>query len=142
VVTKPEQTRPLGESEIKRRCIATAVQRLARREGTAGAKPYFEVLIRIGIAPALTAPLIDFVVRRSISWCNDEGIYELLMNVLEQGGYVSEAYLAPIKAVIARCLKDETFQTDFREELHSGNKNLAAGACVILTEQKLVTSCP
>jgi hypothetical protein len=49
--------------------------------------------------------------------------------------------VAHTKAIIVRCLKDDAFRKDFLEELQSRDKPMAARACEILTDQKLVTSC-
>ena len=139
-IAKAGQTRTLDRTEITERCIDAAIQRLAPQKAAASAA-YIAVVRESDIPTTLAIPLIDFVVRRSPSSCNDTVIYEMLVYVLSQGELVSERYLAPAKATIARCLKDETFRKDFLEELHSSDSNLAKGACAILTEQKLVTSC-
>jgi hypothetical protein len=134
------QTRVLDRTEIAERCVDAAIQRLTPLN-VAAASAYIAVAKDSDIPTTLAVPLIDFDVRRSPSSCNDSVIYDMLVYVLGQGEFVSERYLAPTKATIARCLKDETFRKDFLEELHSSDSNLAKGACVILTEQQLVTSC-
>jgi hypothetical protein len=140
VIATGGQTRTLDRTEIAERCVAAAIRRLAPLSAAASTA-YIAAVRQSDIPTTLAVPLIDSVVRRSLTACNDSVIYEMLVGVLGQGEFVSERYLAPTKATIARCLKDETFRKDFLEELHSHDSNLAKGACVILTEQKLVTSC-
>jgi hypothetical protein len=42
---------------------------------------------------------------------------------------------------VKRCLKDGEFKKDFLEEKDSSDSYLAANACTILLEEKLVKSC-
>jgi serine/threonine protein kinase len=134
------QTRTLGPAEIQGRCVDAAVQQLAR-VANADAMPYIEVVKRAGMHPVLAIDLVDLAVRRSRSACNDIKIYELLAEVLERTTSGTGRDVVRTKAVVARCLKDDAFRKDFIEELQSHDKNLAARACEILTDQKLVTSC-
>jgi len=135
------QVRVLPPEEIQARCVTAAVQRLATQRTTAS-PAYLDVVKRVGIAPALALDLVDLIVRRSRSSCNDLALYELLVDVFEQGPYVAARYVAHARAIVTRCLKDDRFRNDFLDELHSRDRYLAAAACEILIDQKLVASCP
>jgi hypothetical protein len=134
------QTRTLGPSEIQRRCADAALQRVTRVPSE-DVKAYIEVVRRVGIHPVLALDLVDLVVRRSRSACNDIKIYELLADVFDRIPSGAGPDVAHTKAIIVRCLKDDAFRKDFLEELESHDKPMAARACEILTDQKLVTSC-
>jgi len=134
------QTRTLGPVEIQSRCADAALQRVTRVPSS-DVNAYIEVARRVGIHPGLALDLVDLFVRRSRSACNDSRIYDLLADVFDRIPTGAGPDVAHTKAIIVRCLKDPEFRKDFLEELQSHDKSMAARACEILTDQKLVTSC-
>ena len=134
------QTRLLGNPEIQPRCIASAVQLLA------GTKDQHTVLSFVDAVKRLSAPgnaleLVDLVVRRSPAACNDTEVYDVLTSALERPDELAGNAIVRARPVVARCLKDKAFRKDFLEEIDSSNRHLAAHACDILRQEKLVTSC-
>jgi hypothetical protein len=131
------QTQFLGPTEIQPRCVSAAVQLLAPAKKATDVTGYVAATLRASVA-ANAIDLVDLVARVELVGCNDTNAYEVLARVLENppGADVSRA-----KVVVKRCLKDATFRKDFRDELHSGDKHLAANACEILREEKLVSNC-
>jgi len=133
------QTRFVGKIEIQVRCIASATRLLANAKRKEAIMPFVDATKRLS-APVNALPLIDLVTRVSLPACNDSEIYDVLAAALEipseLGGYVARA-----KPIVARCLKDTVFLKDFTDEVRSHDKHLAAHACDILLEQKLIKSC-
>ena len=133
------QTRLLGPIEIQPRCIDAAARLLASEKSKATVMSYVDAIKRLSAAEN-SIDLIDLVVKLSLPACDDSEVYDVIARVLERpassGGYVARA-----KPIIKRCLKDAAFRKDFLEELGSDNKYLAANACDIAREEKLVKSC-
>lgn len=134
------QTRFLSEIEIQIKCIAAASQLLARAKKKDAIMPFIGAVKRLS-APVNALPLIDLVTRVSLPSCDDSENYDVLAAALELPGEPGGGYVARAKPIVVRCLKDKAFQKDLIDELGSREKNLAAHACDILLEQKLVKSC-
>jgi hypothetical protein len=134
------QTRFLSEIEIQLRCIDAAVRLAAPIKSKDTLMRYVDAVKRLSAA-VNALPLIDLVVGRSTAACNDIELYEVLMRALERPSSVASGYIKRAKPIVVRCLKDSTFRKDFLDELASSNKHLAANACDIALEQKLVKSC-
>ncbi len=138
-VTTPDgvQSRFLAPLEIQLRCIEAAEKLLAP------AKNKDKLMSFVGAVKRLSAPenslgLVSLVVDLAVASCNDSEIYDVLVRALEHNG---DAYVVRSTAIVKRCLKDKAFRKDFTDELASSDTNLAAHACEILRDEKLVTSC-
>jgi hypothetical protein len=140
VLTSSGQTRTLDEAEIQARCATAAAQYLARVR-SADVMAYIATTRRNANRPAVALDLIELAVRRSPAACNDMAIYNMLADVFDGIPSGQGPQIAHTKAIIVRCLADAAFRKDFLEELQSRDKPMAARACEILTDQKLVTSC-
>jgi hypothetical protein len=134
------QTRLRSAIDIQNRCISSAAQFLAATKDKDTIMHFVEVVKRLSASENALA-LIDLVIRISLPSCDDLDVYEVMVTALEhpdrpRGGHVFRA-----KMMVTRCLKDKAFRRDFVEELQSRNRNLAANACDILVQEKLVSSC-
>ncbi len=134
------QTRELGVGEIQARCIQAAAQLLAPVKSKDALMSYVDAVKRLS-AQENALPLIDLVIARSLPACDDSEVYDVLIRVLEWPNSRGDAYIKRAKPIVKRCLKDKAFRSDFLEELASSNKQLAAHACDIALEEKLVKSC-
>jgi hypothetical protein len=134
------QTRLLNNLEIQGRCIDSAVQLLAGTKDKDTVMGFADAVKRLS-APENSLGLIDLAVRISPPSCNDLEVYSVLASALERPDQLAASYVARAKPIVARCLKDKSFRKDFVEELHSRDKYLAAHACDILLQEKIVSSC-
>jgi hypothetical protein len=131
------QSRHLDEIEIQVRCIASAARLLATAKKQAAIMPFIAATKRLS-APINALPLIDLATRVALPSCNE--LYDVLESALELPDDFGH-YVAHAKPIAARCLKDKAFQKGFTDELGSREKLLAAHACDLLLEQKLIQSC-
>jgi hypothetical protein len=134
------QTRWLRPREIQPRCITAAAQLLATTKDKAKIMSFVEAVKRLS-APENALELVDLVTRVELPMCDDMTVYYILADALEHPDAPRAGYVARATPIVARCLKDKAFRTDFVDELHSADKNLVAHACDILRVEKVVTSC-
>jgi len=133
------QTRLLGPAEIQPRCIASAVKLLAAGKDRDQMMEFIKSAKRLSArenAIDLTGVLVD----TAIAACNDLAVYEIFIKALS---YPKDNtfYLPKVRSVVKRCLKDKQFRQDFLDEQGSSDANVAANACRILLDEKLVKSC-
>lgn len=133
------QARVLSSLEIQQRCIGAAVKLVTAGKNKDTTKAFVAATKRQTAhvnALDLIVPLVD----QSIAACNEMEIYDVLLLGLDNGA--SERYYLPRTRTIAkRCLKDAAFRKDFLEEQDNANKSIAANACQILLDEKLVKAC-
>jgi hypothetical protein len=134
------QIRFLTELEIQGRCIDSAGRLLSGTKNKDTIMHFVDAVKRLS-APVNSLALIDLVVRLSPPACDDIEVYEVFASALELPDELAGNYLARAKPIVARCLKDKAFRKDFVEELHSRKTHLAAHACDILQNEKIVNSC-
>jgi hypothetical protein len=134
------QTRLLNPIEIQTRCISSAAQFLAASKDKDKIMGFVDAVKRLS-ASENALELIDLVIRVSPPSCDDLEVYEVLVTALDHPDQPRGGYVARAQPIVARCLKNPAFRKDFVEELQSHDRNLATHACVILVQEKIVTSC-
>jgi hypothetical protein len=134
------QTRLLNPIEIQTRCISSAAQFLAASKDKDKIMGFVDAVKRLS-ASENALELIDLVIRVSPPSCDDLEVYEVLVTALDHPDQPRGGYVARAQPIVARCLKNPAFRKDFVEELQSHDRNLATHACVILVQEKVVTSC-
>ena len=133
------QARLLEPREIQLRCIAAAVKLIGATRNKDLALDLVKATKRLS-APENAIDLTGGLVDLSIAACNDIAVYEVFTRAL---AYPKDNtfYLPRVRSVVKRCLKDKDFRKDFLEEQDSSDAHVAANACQILVEEKLVKSC-
>jgi hypothetical protein len=132
-----KQTRLLGPAEIQPRCIDAAVTLLAVSKSKDLVMSFVAAVGQLS-ARENALGLVSLVVDQSVTACNDMAAYEVLLKALEHS---ADSYVTRSKAIVTRCLKDNAFRKDFVEELANSDAHIAAHACDILQDAKLVKTC-
>ncbi len=134
------QTRFLGRDEIQTRCIESAVKLLTGTKSSDLVLDFVKTTRRLA-APEAALDLVRVLVDASLVGCNDLVAYEVLLAGL--GRPKDDRVFVPrARAIAKRCLADKSFRKDFLEEKDNSDAWIAANACQILVEEKLVKSCP
>jgi hypothetical protein len=133
------QTRLLGAAEIQLRCSEAAVKLLAGTKDKDKAIEFVKTTKRLS-AWDNAAELVGVAADAAVPTCNELALYEVLTHVLRAPREHNQ-YFTKAKVSVKKCLKDKTFKSDFLEEKDSQDKTLAANACAILLEEKLVKAC-
>ena len=134
-----EQARLLSPEEIRVRCLEAAAKLLARLKTKDTALEFIKATKRLSAhenALELISPTVDF----ALPACNEMAVYEVLLRGLSRDKDGNKVF-AKARSIVKRCLKDNEFKKDFLEEKDSSDATLAANACGILLEEKLVKSC-
>lgn len=134
-----EQARMLSPEEIRGRCLGSAAKLLAGLKNKDTALAFIKSTKRLSApenALELINPLADFAVPA----CNEMAVYEVILRGLSRDKDGNPVF-AKTRSIVKRCLKDNEFKKDFLEEKDSSDATLAANACAILLEEKLVKSC-
>jgi hypothetical protein len=133
------QTRILSPEEIQVRCVEAAAKLVAGAKSKDTALAFIKSTKRLS-APSnaldLISPLVDFAVPA----CNEMAVYEVILGGLSRDKEGNPVF-AKTRSIVKRCLKDSEFKKDFLEEKDSPDAQVAANACGILLEEKLVKSC-
>jgi len=136
---KGSQTRLLSSLEIQQRCIAAAAKLVTAAKNKDTTMAFVKATKRL-TAPVNALDLIAPLVEQALPACNDMAVYEVLLRGLEQPK--DERYYLPrTRAIVKRCLKDAAFRKDFLEEQDNTDAAIAANACQLLLEDKLVKAC-
>ena len=139
---KGEQSRLLGPAEIQLRCVESAVKLLAPSKDKDLVMSFVKATKRL-TAPESSLDLINVLVDKSLPACNDMAVYEVINRALSRPKTTeAKSFYAKGRGVAKRCLKDAQYRKDFLEEIDSANAQLAANACELLLDEKLVKSCP
>lgn len=133
------QTRFLSHEEVQVRCIESAVKLVSGTKNTDLMLELVKTTRRLA-APEAALGLAQVLVETSLAGCNDLVVYEVLLAGLS-GTADDRVFLPTAELVAKRCLRDATFKKDFVEEKDNTDKRIAANACQILAEEKLVKSC-
>src|SRR5213078_2580541 len=136
---KGSQTRLLSPLEIQLRCIEAAVKLVSASKNKDLTMDFIKATKRL-TAPENALDLIGVLVDTSIAACNDLVNYEVFIKALSYPRD-NTFYLPRARSVVKRCLKDKEFKKDFLEEQDKSDAHVAANACQILLEEKLVKSC-
>ncbi len=136
---KGSQTRFLSAEEIQERCVESAVKVVTAAKNKDTTMEFIQSTKRLS-TPSNSLDLIKVFVDQQLAGCNEMAIYEVLLGPL-RGPNDGNVYITKDKAVIKQCLKDKDFKKDFLEEKDSPDSYVAANACDILREEKLVKSC-
>lgn len=138
---KGSQTRLLGEVEIQMRCIDSAVKVLAPGKSKDTDLEFINAAKRL-TAHENVVDLVGVLADHALVGCNELAAYTVLTKALSHPKDTGKASLfSRTKLVVKRCLKDGQFKADFLEEKDASDSYLAANACDILLEEKLVKSC-
>ena len=139
---KGEQSRMLNQLEIQLRCIDSAVKLLAPSKGSDLAMSFVKMTKRL-TGPENALPIISVAVDKSLPVCNEMANYEVLNRALSRPKTSEvKSSFQRARAIAKRCLKDNQYRQDFLEEKDSPTAELAANACDLLLEEKIVKSCP
>jgi len=133
------QTRILSPEEIRVRCLEAAAKLIAATKNKDMGLEFVKSTKRLSApenALDLISPLVDFAVPA----CNEMAVYEVLLRGLSRDKEGNPVF-AKTRSIVKRCLKDNEFKKDFLEEKDSSDAQVAANACGILLEEKLVKSC-
>jgi hypothetical protein len=135
------QTQLLGEVEVQMRCIDSAVKVLTPIKKKETDLEFIVSAKRLTAHENVVA-LVGVLADHTAAGCNEMKAYEVLTKALSHPKEAGTASLfSRTKVVVKRCLKDAEFKKDFLEEKDSSDSYLAANACTILLEEKLVKSC-
>jgi hypothetical protein len=133
------QTRLLTQAEIQPRCIESAVKLLSGSKNTDLMLEFVKTTRRLAL-PEAALDLARVLVDASLAGCNDTTVYEVLLAGL--GRNKDDRFFLPkARGVAKRCLDDKDFRKDFIEEKDNSDAFIAANACQILVEAKLVKAC-
>jgi hypothetical protein len=131
------QTRFLSHEEVQVRCIDSAVKLLSGTKSTDLMLEFVKSTRRLA-APQAAPELAEVLVDATLTGCNDIVVYEVLLAGLSADDRV---FLPRARLIAKRCLRDATFKKDFLDEKDNADARIAANACQILAEEKLVKSC-
>ena len=134
-----EQARFLSPEEIRVRCLESAAKLLAGLKNKDTALAFIKSTKRLSAhenALELINPTVDFAVPA----CNEMAVYEVILRGLSRDKDGNPMF-TKTRSIVKRCLKDKDFKKDFLEEVDSSDATVAANACGILLEEKLVKSC-
>ena len=138
---KGSQTRLLGEVEIQMRCIGNAAKLLAPLKSKDSDLAFIASAKRLS-AHENAVELVGVLADHAAAGCNELSAYTVLTKALAHPKSAGAASLfARTRAVVKRCLKDAQYRADFLEEKDAADAHVAANACEILLEEKLVKSC-
>jgi hypothetical protein len=139
---KGEQSRLLSQGEIQVRCIESAVKLLGPSKDKDLTMSFVKSTKRLSSQES-SLDLINVLIDKSLPACNDMAVYEVLNRSLSRPkSSDAKSFYGKARGIVKRCLKDTQYRKDFLEEIDSSNAQLAANACEILLEEKLVKSCP
>lgn len=140
-VTTPTgaQLRVLDRDEIRTRCAAAAVKLVTPTRNHALAIDLVRSTRRLA-GPGYAIGLVGFATRTVRSTCNEIALYEVLTFALS--GPATDPMVTEARPIVKHCLGDATFRVDFLDERNAEDPFLAANACRLLREEKLVKSCP
>jgi hypothetical protein len=133
------QTRFLSPEEIRVRCLATAAKLIASTKDKELGLACVKSTKRLS-APENALELIGPLVEFATPMCNDMAVYEVILRGLSRDKDGNPMF-TKTRNIVKRCLKDAEFKKDFLEEKDSSDATVAANACGILLEEKLVKSC-
>jgi hypothetical protein len=136
------QKRWLRTDEIRERCVKHATQ-LAEKEKD-GARLLGTVDLTRRMAGAqLALPLAQRLVQLKIAYCNEMKVYDLLLKTLQNPTttQLAKQDFEQARKLVALCVADKTFKSDFMEEQTNADAHIKANACQILKDAKLVTKC-
>lgn len=134
------QTRFLGPEEIQPRCIESAVKLLTGTKSADLVLDFIKTTRRLA-RPEAALDLVRVLADTSLAGCNDIVAYEVLLAGLDRPK--DDRFFVPrARGIAKRCLADKDFRKDFVEEKDNSEAWIAANACQILVEEKLVKSCP
>jgi len=136
---KGEQARLLSPDEIQLRCIEAAVKLVSANKNKDLTMEFVKATKRLS-AQENALDLIGVLIDTSAPACNDLAVYQVFTRVLSYPKD-NRAYLPRARAIVKRCLKDKDFRKDFLDEQDSADANVAANACQILLDEKIVKSC-
>jgi hypothetical protein len=135
------QARLLGEVEIQMRCIASAVKLLTPLKNKDTDLEFINTTKQLS-AHENAVDLVGVLADHALSGCNELTAYTVLTKTLSHPKETSKSSLyVHAKNVVKRCLKDAEFRKDFTEEKDAADSYLAAAACEILVEEKIVKQC-
>ncbi len=136
------EKRWLHGQELKERCAEKAVA-LAERQKDGGKLLEMVELTRRKAGPQLALPLAQHLVKLKISYCNDMKVYDLILKTLQHpvSTKVAKEDFEQAKKLVASCVKDKEFKTDFIEEQSNGDSFISKNACQILQDLKIVKTC-
>jgi hypothetical protein len=139
---KGEQSRFLSQVEIQLRCIESAVKLLGPSKDKDLAMSFVKSTKRLS-SHENSLDLINVLVDKSLPDCNEMAVYEVINRGLSRPKTTeAKSSYSRARIVAKKCLKDAQYKKDFLEEIDSSDAQLAANACEILLEEKLVKSCP
>ena len=133
------QTRLLSQDEIQVRCVGVAAKLLASTKNKDQGLAFVKTAKRLASSD-LSIELIGPLAGYAAPACNEMAVYEVLLHGLDRARDGNAVY-AKTRAAVKSCLKDAQFKKDFLEEKDSGEPQIAANACQILLEEKLVKAC-
>jgi len=133
------QTRLLSQAEIQVRCVGAAAKLLASTKNKDQGLAFVKTTKRLS-SPDLAVDLIVPLAGYAVPACNEMEVYEVLLRGLDRSRDGNAVY-AKTRTAVKACLKDAQFKKDFLEEKDSGDPQVAANACQILLEEKLVKAC-
>jgi hypothetical protein len=136
---KGSQTRVLGSAEIQLRCIESAVKLLTGSKNKDVMMDFVKSTRRLS-APENALDIISVLADSAVTACNDIEVYEVLNRGLAHSKG-DDFYVKKARIGVKKCLKDKDYRKDFLEEKDNANADLAANACQILLEEKLVKAC-
>jgi hypothetical protein len=133
------QTRLLSREEIQTRCVASAVKLVSGSKDVGAITEFVKTTRRLA-APVAALDLVRVLADASLPACNDITAYEVLLAGLAMAKDERQ-FLPKARDIAKRCLADKDFKKDFVEEAINSDRRIAANACQILLEEKLVKSC-
>lgn len=138
---KGSQSRFLNEVDVQLRCIESAVKLLTPLKNKDTDLEFIATTKQL-TAHENAVDLVGVLADHAVVGCNELSAYTVLTKALSRPKDTARTSIyARAKAVVKRCLKDAQYRADFLEEKDSGDSYLAAAACEILTEEKLVKQC-
>lgn len=139
---KGEQSRLLSQAEIQERCVESAVKLLGSSKDKDLVMSFVKATKRHAAAES-SLDLIGLLAEKSAASCNEMAVYEVINRSLSRPKSDDRrSFFAKGRIAAKKCLKDAQYKKDFLEEIDNSNAQLAANACELLLEEKLVKSCP
>jgi hypothetical protein len=137
------QTQYRGKLDVQVRCVEAAVALLAKEQNKDTLIRYVKATFA-ETAQANAIDLVALLAKADRPSCNEKMIYDVLLDIFSgPRSDAADSLYQRAKKVAKLCLSDKTFRQDFTEELNSTPGSYRAdAACEILTEEKIVKSCP
>ncbi len=133
------QTRLLTQDEVQVRCVAAGARLLASSKSKDQGLAFVEATRRLA-SPDLAVELLVPLAGYAPVACNEMSVYEVILRGLDRNRD-GDAEYGKTRTAVKACLKDGAFKKDFLEEKDSATPHVAANACQILLEEKLVKAC-